>query len=507
MTKKFKILVTSDVHGIVYPTKYSDGKKEDMGLAKISSLFKEYKDENTICIDNGDLTQGSPLSFYNNIFHTDEVSPITKVVNYMNYDYINLGNHDFNFGVEKLNRHLKNVGAKCLTANVKINGEPLSKDYHIHTFTNGIKIALFGIVTDYLVNWEQPENLIGVEIFDTFETAKKSIEEIRKNENVDAVIGVYHGGFERDLVTGVETEKQTRENVGYQICKELDFDILITGHQHRSLKNTCCSKIITQTNQQGREVGIIEFDIETKTGNSDVLVPVQKPDENILEMTREIENNLQLWLDKPLGILEDSLIIEDGFEARLNKHKLVSFINQVQLDKSKADFAAVALFNDAVGFNKNITMRDIVSTYVYSNTLTVLKIKGSVFKEFLEKSAEYFDIENNEIVVSKSYVYPKPQHYNYDMVDGLDYTIDVSKPIGSRIVEMKKNEKKLDLEKFYTLCVSNYRASGGGDFLMLNDCEIVKDIQEDMIDVLAEYISSRKNISVNHCDNINIIKG
>ncbi len=230
-----------------------------------------------------------------------------------------------------------------------------------------------------------------------------------------------------------------------------------------------------------------------------------EPKAEILNIANNVEIEVQKWLDKPLGELLEPLKIEDSFQARLKKHPIVSFINQVQLEKTNADFSAVALFNDANGFNQKITMRDIVSTYVYSNTLVVLKIKGSKFKSFLEKCAEYFDVENGKIIVNQSYIYPKPLHFNYDMVDGLDYVIDVSKPIGNRVVEMKKGDKDINLENYYTLVLSSYRASGGGEFVMLDECEVVKEVQEDMVDILAEYISRYKKVVVKHRDNISVI--
>lgn len=504
MSKKFRILATSDVHGTIYPNKYSDGTEEDMGFAKIKTLFDEYRDENTIFIDNGDLIQGNPLTFYTSVYYKDEISPVTKVVDYMNFDYMNLGNHDFNLGTDTLQRHLNNINATCITSNVKLFGNKLSKDYHIHTFANGVKIAIFGIVTDYLVNWEKKENLVGVEVFSAFESAKKSIELIRQIEKVDAIVGVYHGGFETDIEGKVSGTSTTGENVGYKMCKELDFDILITGHQHRSISSNCCGKIVTQTVQMGKEVAIVEFDINEKAGTCDILIPKCEASKEILNMVQEIEAEVQKWLDTPLGEVEQSLRIDDEFQARLHKHPIVSFMNQVQLEKTGADFSAVALFNGAEGFNNSITMRDIVSTYVYSNTLSVLKIQGHTFKQFLEKCAEYFDIENNEIVVNRAYLIPKPLHFNYDMVDGLDYTIDVSKPIGNRITQMSINNIVLNLDKYYSFVVSSYRASGG-DFFMLKECELIREIQEDMVDILAEYISKNKKVIINHKANIKVI--
>lgn len=504
MSKKFRIIATSDIHGYVLPIRYSDNTKEELGLAKISSLFNKYRDDNTIFIDNGDLIQGSPLAFYLHNNYSG-VNKITEIVSMMNYDYFNLGNHDFNFGVDVLKKHIENVDGTFLTCNVEIDGKMVADSYHIHNFANGAKIALFGVVTQFVNKWEDKKTLKHLKIADAFAVAKKTVKKIREKEKVDAIVCVYHGGFEKDLETGIPTEKLIGENVGYQICQELEVDILISGHQHRSLFGKCCDTIISQTNQAAREVALIEFDCDKKIGKSELIKPVFVADSKIVEYIKPFEEKFQLWLDKPLGVADIDLLVKDKFEARLHKHPVVSFINQVQLAKSGADFSAVALFNDSVGFNKEITMRDIVSTYVYSNTLCVLEMNGYTLKEFLEKCAEYFSLVDNEIVVSERFVYPKLCHYNYDMVDGLDYIIDVSKPIGKRVVSIKKNDQELELEKKYTLAMSNYRAAGGGEFDMLENAILIKEIQEDMIEILANYILDHPKLHVQHQNNIKVI--
>jgi len=193
------------------------------------------------------------------------------------------------------------------------------------------------------------------------------------------------------------------------------------------------------------------------------------------------------------------------FEARVHKHPLVSFLNQVQLSVSKAQLSANALFNDAKGFRHEITMRDLVSTYVYPNTLVVLKMTGSILRRYIEKCAEYFDIKDSELCVAHRFVWPKPQHYNYDMVEGVDYVLDIRKPEGQRIVSLTYQGKEVQDEDEFTMVVSNYRAGGGGDFSMVKECEVVKTIQNDMVSCMAEYLSAYPELEVNHKENIKII--
>jgi 2',3'-cyclic-nucleotide 2'-phosphodiesterase/3'-nucleotidase len=160
------------------------------------------------------------------------------------------------------------------------------------------------------------------------------------------------------------------------------------------------------------------------------------------------------------------------------------------------------LFNDSVkGFDKEITMRDIVSNYIYPNTLKVIRVTGSDMKAALERSASYFALdENGELTVSKDFSYPKPQAYNYDMWEGIQYKVDVSKKVGERIVFLEKDGAQIEEEAFYEIVTNAYRAGGGGDYEMFKNKDVVRDITVAMTDLIAEYITkfSPIDVSVNH---------
>lgn len=200
------------------------------------------------------------------------------------------------------------------------------------------------------------------------------------------------------------------------------------------------------------------------------------------------------------------MLIQDGFLARLHKHPLVSFINQVQKETTGAQLSATALFNHAHGFDTTITMRDLVSTYVYPNTLVVKKMNGKSLKMMIEKCAHYFDIENDEITVSQEYIYPKIQHFNYDMIDGIDYTLKISRPRGSRLISCTYEGLEIEDDDTFTVAMNNYRAVGGGDFDMVAQSETVLDTNRDMVEILAAYIQKHSPVIVEHFENIRIIK-
>ena len=503
---KFKILATSDVHGFIMPYEYADNKAQDMGFIGVYKAMSEMMDENTLLIDNGDILEGSPfLSYYYRFMNGCHI--MAKLMNMTEYQYFNLGNHDFNYGIDNLLNYINNTNAKCITGNVKYNGKVLGQDYTIHNFKNGIKIALIGVVTDYLRNWEKPENLVGIEIENAFDYVKKTVSKVKKTEDVDAIVVVYHGGIERDLSTGKPTEKLTGENEGYRMLKEIkDLDILISGHQHRSIASKVFGKLVSQTADKAKEFASIDYDVATKDGEVTLIKATNEMKKDIYEAAKDVEINVQKWLDTPLGrVVDENLEIKDEFDARLNKHPLMTFLNKVAIAQTGADLAGNALFNGARGFKKDITMRDIVSTYVYPNTLVVYEITGAILKKYLEKTAEYFAIEDGEIVVSKGFSYPKPQHFNYDMIDGVDYTIKVSNRTGQRIIELKYQGEDVKEDDVFSLAISNYRASGGGNYFMFKGCKVLYDKPIDMVTIISDYIDKHKEIYVQHHPNIKVI--
>lgn len=505
---KIKILATSDVHGYISPYRYSDKVLANQGLARLSGHIHRLRDKNTLLIDNGDCLQGSPLNYYHSLFEKEAIHPMAKAMNHLQYDYYNLGNHDFNFGLTMLHQYMDALKPQCLTGNIYEKQKPLGKAYTIHHFDEDHCIALIGVTTQHIPVWEQAKNIDGLVFENAFDYVKKTVSLIKENEKVNGIAVIYHGGFEKDLISGKETELLTGENLAWKMCNEIDgIDLLISGHQHRSFVSTCHGVLSTQSANNGQELAYIEWDLDNHDLKAQLLKADQMIDEDLMKEIEQEEAKTQKWLDVPLGKMkEGNLLVHDEFEARLHKHPVISFINQVQLSfADKATLSSQALFNNAVGFNQSITMRDLVSTYVYPNTLVGLELDGKTLKLFLEKCAEYFDVIDGKIGINPTFCQPKPQHYNYDMVDGLDYTIKVSNPIGSRIIKMVYQGKEVTMQDHFVMVMSNYRAGGGGDFDMLKSCKVVQDIQKDMVECLAEYIRNHPVLEVEHKDNIEVI--
>ncbi len=492
MKDALTIYYTSDTHGYLYPTNFCDLQPRPMGL--LSMRFP--RDENTLVIDGGDTIQGSPLTYYCRVIGTE--SPVAAALNDRGYDYVTLGNHDFNYGQANLSRYLKSLNAKCLCANVKdaLDRLPLLPGT-VHTLGNGLRVGLVGIVTDWVNRWEKIRNLGGLTISDPLRAAREAIAALPPH---DVLVGIYHGGIEKDLATGRQLS-ETTENIACRLCEELPFDLLLTGHQHIALAEGCWHGThIVQTPCNAVQYVKVTMDGE-KHFHSE-LCPV--PDHaDLTGKEEQLYQDLNRWLDHPVGHLSRAIWPEGHLRMALRGTPIADFFNRVQLEASGAQLSCAALANSVRGFDAQVTVRDVVASYVYSNTLVVLEVTGDILRRALEQCASYFSVEGAEkkVGINRAFLEPKEAHYNYDYFAGMEYTFDLSKPAGSRVVSMTRNGKPIRPEEKLTLCMCDYRATGAGDFDFFRACPRVKEIQTDVSELILDYFREHPYIKIpeGHC--------
>ncbi|MDR6553708.1 bifunctional UDP-sugar hydrolase/5'-nucleotidase [Paenibacillus qinlingensis] len=510
------ILETSDLHGNMFPIHYANNKHNNVGLSKIAALIAQERahKNNVIVLDNGDLIQGTPLAYHHARLDNEPMNPMVLGLNYLKYDAAVLGNHEFNYGMNVLQKAVRESNFPWLCANIlsEETGEPFfGKPYLIKQFPDGVRVGILGITTPYIPNWEDPKHIVGLRFEDPIATARTWVQFLREQEHVDVVVVSYHGGFERDIVTGEPTEPLTGENQGYQLCMEVEgIDVLLTGHQHRSIAGVHINGVtIVQPGTAGVTLGKVDIELDQVEGKWRIaskqseLLPVDnvEADTELLAQISSYEAKTQLWLDQPIGKLTGDMLVKDPMQIRTADNALIEFINKVQMELSGAQISNTALFdNISPGFPSDITMRDIVSNYIYPNTLKVIRISGQDIKDALEQSAEYFELADGVLQVSKAFMEPKPAHYNYDMWEGISYTLNIARPVGNRVVQLDFKGEPIDLEASFEVVMNNYRAAGGGNYAMFQNKPVVKDIPTDVAELLAGYIMERGTIeaSVNH---------
>lgn len=496
MKQQMKIYYTSDVHGYLFPTNYADTKDRPMGLLKCIPDFQ--KDENTLIIDGGDMLQGSALASYCQA-HPEEGFPQATVLNQSGYDFVTLGNHDVNFGTDYLYHYLEQLNAACICENI-LDRKTQSKKYPwtVKTLANGMKIGIVGVVTDYINVWEKEENIEDILITDPFEAAKNTLAEM-KEQALDLTICVYHGGFERDVKSGKQLSATT-ENIGYKICEQLDFDLLLTGHQHLLIEGQFLhGTYIVQPSANALNYAAIT--VEKKEGALQIASIVGKPSEQpqaeTFELLQPVEQKVQQWLDESIGSLDKEALADEKLAIALHGSPVVELIGAVQLQASQAQITVVSLANTSPGFHQEVTMRDVIATYPYTNHLITLKITGAQLKQVIEKNADYFALdEQNNINISPRYLYPKIEHYHYDFFVGVEYEIDLCQKAGERLVALTYQGIPVEDHEEFTISLSDYRASGGGGFSTYQDCPVVDEGAKEIVELIVEYIRSSEKIVV-----------
>ncbi len=502
--KTLKIFQTSDIHGNIFPTNYVEHR--DQGLAKISTIIKERSKlaDHHLTFDSGDILQGSSLAFYTERHQITDPS-IIEAFNLIGYNGISLGNHEFNYGLDYLTKHYKHYHGPILCANIK-NLPFKTKPYEIYEVED-IKIAVIGLTTHYIPHWENPQHIKNLEFINPIEAYKSYEEEMQSK--ADMIIVNYHGGFELDTNNCEEaTERQTGENLGSKLINDFpSIDIMLTGHQHRTIacqtKGTTC----VQPGPYGQNVSEITIDIETKKVINQELISCRdyEADTKIMDYYQALNDNCNAYLDTTVAKLDRDVLIDDVHEARRNSHPLLSFIGQAFNDYEQVDVIALSLFDTAIGFSKNVSIRQVNQNYPFPNTIMKIELTGEQIMAAITQSNSYYTLdENDEITVHPRFIEPKLKHYNYDMFWGASYDVFVNHG-DNEVVNVKIQGEDIDLTKTYTMLVSNYRYNDIADYPVFESVKLISESQDDAIEILLTYLSKYEEITVEDTMDYHII--
>lgn len=472
-----KIIHTSDLHGYFFPTDYLDREEKNTGY--LSLLNNIAKDDTTILTDGGDILQGSSFAYYVKENLSSEI--IADIM--QNVDYYTLGNHDFNYGYDYLKTYVENMKGKLVCANVidktgKINFEP----YAIKEI-DGHKIGIAGVVTDWVNLWERKENLVNFEVTDAFEGAKRALDGLKK-ENTDFNILIYHGGYEIDLESGKKLS-ETTENIGGRLAKELDFNLILAGHQHMEIAAYIGKTLAIETPANGSKAALVEVDLSTKEMKASFIEP-KLGDNALIEKYKGVEEKVQDYLDVPIARLSRDYLPEDRIKMALKGSDLADLINKIQLDYTGADISITSFANVISGLKKNLTTRDVLNTYRFPNTTVVVEIDGKTLRAVLEQNFSYIEYDGS-YKISKKFLEPKEEHYNFDYFYGIDFEKDLTKKVGERIGKIFFKGKEVKDKDTFSLVMNNYRATGAGGFDMYKNLRVIKNYDKETSEILLDY--------------------
>ncbi len=490
MQMTLRVIFTADCHGYLYPTDYFDTREENMGMLSLIDSFR--RDENTLLIDGGDTIQGSPLTAY---LHHSGIGPkpLAGLMNMAGYDYIALGNHDFDYGNAYLDAYLETLAAKCLCANIRDRkGDLPVLPYSVHTMKNGLRVGLCGVCTEKLMRWEDRDVLDDLKVCDAVEMAKNALDLMKGRTDVN--ICIYHGGFEFDPLTGKRLSSGI-ENRAEMICG-LGYDLVLCAHQHRSLPGKRVGKSwAVQVMNRGREYSVTEVAVD----GADIRITShsEKPGKEIFLAGKMFLDGIQArvneHLDRPIGGFSRPLVPEGHLVSAFRGSELANFFNTVQCEAAGTGISACNLYNEVRGFGKSVTIRDVMKAYRFPNTLVVLRLTGAEIKAYLEQCVRYFTLlETGEVVISKEYLVPKAHHYHFDYLYGLVYDVDLRCEAGDRVKKIVtlSDGKTLGDADSADICFSSYRATGIGGFDMLRNKPVVREVPVPMHDLIIRYFST-----------------
>jgi 2',3'-cyclic-nucleotide 2'-phosphodiesterase/3'-nucleotidase len=515
------ILSTTDMHGRIFPIDYYTNKYDNVGIAKVATLVKEARknDPDLMLVDSGDTIQGTPLEYFHNKRNNSPPDPMMLAMNALKYDSMTVGNHEYNFGWQVLDKARSEAQFPWLSANTydteaKGDGPNHYKPYIIKE-VQGARIAVLGLTTPGIPNWENRSNYKGVEFRDTVSEAKKWVPILRDKEKADVVVIAMHMGLEEDLRTGILNPSQVpNENAALAIARQVPgVDVILMGHTHREVGDLFVNGVlITQANRWASHVARVDLYLEkTDSGRWQVTmksartIPVTEKtevDPEIAQLGEPYDKETQAWLGRAIGDSSEELTARD---CRFHDTAIIDLIQRVQLEAGKADVSMAACFNPSARIPKGqVTVRDIAGLYEYENTLVTLELTGQQLKDALEHSARYF----KEFQPGKSLndlVDTRIPGYNFDVAEGVSYDIDITKPFGQRILNLKFKGQPLSMTQKLRVVTNNYRVNGGGGYTMFKDAPVVYRSSEEVRELIIDWVERNKNVPTNTENNWRIV--
>ena len=502
------VLSTTDLHGNVLPIDYYTNKPDARGLAKVATLIRQARAENpqgTLLVDSGDTIQGTPLEYFHNRKNNAPPDPMMLAMNALGFDALAVGNHEYNFGLKVLEKARREAAFPWLSANTYRRGtnETYFRPYVVKEL-NGVRVGLVGLTTPDVPFWENRENFAGLEFREPVAEARKWVAVLRAKERVDLVVVAMHMGLEEDLRTGEASPGQVAdENTAARLAREVPgIDLILMGHTHREVPSLVINNVLlTQANFWGRHLARADVYLERSRGGrwrvaakSARTVAVGERTEIDAEIARLVEpydRETQGWLARVIGESAVELTAED---ARFRDTAILDLIQRVQLEVGKADVSLVASFNSQARLPRGaVTVRDIAGLYIYENTLVVLEVTGRQLKDALEHSAKYFRAYEPGRTAAEL-VDEKIPAYNFDIAEGVSYDLDLTKPHGARVQNLRFRGQPLDPAQKLKLATNNYRTGGGGGYTMFRGAPEVYRSSTEIRELIVDWVERNRRI-------------
>jgi 2',3'-cyclic-nucleotide 2'-phosphodiesterase / 3'-nucleotidase len=532
------IVETTDLHGYFFSYDFIGNRQATNSLSKIYSYIdslRDQKEDEVVLLDNGDLLQGQPVVYYYNVIDTAGVNIGASVLNYLKYDAGTPGNHDIECGhkvFDKVERQLQCPWLAANAINTKTN-EPYFKPYTIIE-RQGVRIAVLGLITPGIPNWVPAKLWEGMRFDDMIETAQKWVPIIQQKEKPDLLIGLFHSGI--DPTYGGQNEQTYKnENAARLIAQKVPgFDIVFAGHDHTPFNDKVVNidgDTVLLLNGGCHANGVAQADIHFSFDKRNkhykingrkgriVSTEMQKTNKDYDAYFAQKVEDAKIFVSKPVCEVTSDINSEMAY---FGSNPFVDLIQTVQLEASgaKVSFAAPLSFRAEIKKGA-ITVGGLFELYRYENLLYVLNLSGEEIDRYLEYTAGLWfnQMKSNKdhlLNLSKSTdgkCRLTGQYYNLCSAAGIEYLVDVSKPVGNRVQILGFSDgTPFNFKTMYPVAMNSYRGSGGGGHLKaagLSEQEIgsrlIWSSDKDIRLLLLQWLEKKKTITPEAFKNWRII--
>ncbi|HEV8381936.1 MAG TPA: 5'-nucleotidase C-terminal domain-containing protein [Gemmatimonadales bacterium] len=493
-TAHIVIVATTDVHGRVFGWDYVRDAAAPGGLSRAATALETLRGRypgNVVLVDAGDLLQGNPFATFYGRYDKRQPQPIVNALNVLQYDAVTPGNHDFDFGVDFLRRAAMEATYRYVSANVLDSAGSLLFPSTVVVSRGPIKIGITGLTTPGVMLWDGAQLAGHARVRRIAEMAPGGLARLVR-EGADLKVVLIHSGFGESTydTTGVGPENDAAALAAVTPKP----DIVIVGHTHREIRDTVINGVhFVQPKNWVQSLAVVHVWLrrEPGAGSKWTITNIRSdliPLNNVAESPRftlrlnATHEAARLWAGTLVGSATPGF---DARYARVQDTPLLDFVNEVQRRRAGAQLSATSAFDTQTGLPEgDVHQRDMAGIYPYENTLRAVKISGQQLREFLEQSARYFrTYEPGSPIINDSVA-----GYNYDVVSGVVYNVDLSRPAGQRIRGLAYEGRIVQPSDSFTLAVNSYRQAGGGGYSMLARARVVYDKGENIRELLVDEI-------------------